>query len=69
MLEMPHVQQRILVRAAQREDHKVMSKSADALMSLYAADLVDREHLTPSGLALANVLVRSEPTSRLEAAA
>lgn len=56
MLEMQHVHQRILVRAAQRDDHKVTSKNADALMSLYAADLVDREHLTPSGLALAKAL-------------
>ncbi|MCX4665106.1 hypothetical protein OG453_00200 [Streptomyces sp. NBC_01381] len=45
------------------------SKNADALMSLYAADLVDREHLTPSGLALAKALVQSGTTSRLEAAA
>ncbi|WP_125263130.1 hypothetical protein [Streptomyces alboflavus] len=58
MSEMPYLHQRILVRAAQRADHKVMSADADAVMSLYAADLVAREVLTPSGLALAQRLLQ-----------
>ncbi|MEU5688033.1 hypothetical protein DEJ48_10735 [Streptomyces venezuelae] len=60
MPEMPYLQQRILVRAAQRDDHAVTSKNADALMSLYAADLVDRGALTPSGLAVARGLLAGE---------
>ncbi|QIB44873.1 hypothetical protein [Streptomyces aureoverticillatus] len=60
MSEMPYLQQCILVRAAQRDDHRVMSKNADVVMSLYAADLVAREVLTPSGLALARKLMRRE---------
>ncbi|MFH9071498.1 hypothetical protein [Streptomyces alboflavus] len=60
MSEMPYLQQRILVHAAQRDDHKVASKNADAVMSLYAADLVARSVLTPSGLALARKLIHRE---------
>ncbi|EPH46396.1 hypothetical protein STRAU_0532 [Streptomyces aurantiacus JA 4570] len=36
------------------------SKNADAVMRLYAADLVSREVLTPSGLALARKLMQRE---------
>ncbi|MEW2467143.1 hypothetical protein AB0919_19310 [Streptomyces sp. NPDC046994] len=64
MFEMPYIQQRILVRAARRDDRRVSSRNADALMSLYAADLVSREALTPSGLALARRLMAADPTLR-----
>ncbi|MFI2617580.1 hypothetical protein [Streptomyces sp. NPDC018584] len=63
MSEIPYMQQRILIRAAQRDDHKVTSKNADALMSLYAADLVDRGALTSAGLALARRLMAGESVS------
>ncbi|MEU3520191.1 hypothetical protein ABZ770_33820 [Streptomyces sp. NPDC006654] len=64
MSEIPYAQQRILVRAASRNDLRVSSKNADALMSLYAADLVSRQTLTPSGLALARRLMTADPTLR-----
>lgn len=64
MSEIPYPQQRILVRAAQRDDLTVSSKNADALMSLYAADLVARQTLTPSGLALAQQLMAQDPALR-----
>ncbi|MFF0729928.1 hypothetical protein [Streptomyces sp. NPDC004134] len=64
MLDVPYAQQRILVRAARREDRRVSSYNADALMSLYAADLVSQDALTPSGLALARRLLAAEPTLR-----
>ncbi|RLL67010.1 hypothetical protein [Streptomyces sp. Z26] len=59
---MPYIQQRILVRAAVRPDHHVESKNASALMDLYAADLVERERLTPSGLHLAEALLAADPS-------
>lgn len=64
MLDVPYPQQRILVHAARRPDHRVSSYNADALMSLYAADLVSQDALTPAGLALARRLLEADPTLR-----
>ena len=64
MLDVPHAQQRILVRAAHPLDRRVSSRNADALMSLYAADLVSRDALTPAGFALARRLMEADPTLR-----
>ncbi|WP_327656236.1 hypothetical protein [Streptomyces sp. NBC_00483] len=64
MCQMPYLQQRILVRAARNEGHTATSKNGDALMSLYAADLVSGGKLTHSGLVLARSLMEQDPTLR-----